>query len=187
MKKISFIIITASCFVITACSVPASARRQEIYSFSKLEKKPRGVFGKKKDVSIQDFRERVMYDEDIIALKEEVEKYISAHPDLTQGIKDSLRQIRVAEGENKEEVALLLGEPDKIEKLGRAAPYAATEKWIYSINKLRAFTIFIVPVAFVHEAYYLYFKNDTLAGIERHYLKQMIKQDITAPGVPTKN
>ena len=48
--------------------------------------------------------------------------------------------------------------------------------WIYKINKMRAFTVFIIPVFFVHESYGLYFKEDVLVGIERHYLNQVVQQ-----------
>lgn len=152
--------------------MPTSASYREIYSFTKEEKKVKSVFGKKQSISIKDFRENEMYEEDMEALKEDVEKYIALHPDLSEAAKNNLRELRVAEGATKEEVKLLLGEPDKI----------SDETWVYKINKLRAITVFIVPVFFVHEGYYLYFKDGVLSGIQRHYPKQVVEQ-VPGPGL----
>lgn len=145
------------------------------------------MIGKGKKVLIKDFRENNMYEEDMAGLNEEVEEYILAHQDLSEEVKFNLRQLKVTEGLTKDEVNLLLGKPDKILKVqSKASQYQATETWIYKINKLRAFNVFIFPVFFVHEGYYLYFKDTVLAGIERHYLKQIVQQG-SAPGVlPSK-
>lgn len=118
-----------------------------------------------------------MYDEDIAALKEEVEKYISSHDGLSEQKKADLRELKVTEGDTKEEVFLLLGEPEKISGAG-----AGKETWIYRINRLRAFTFFIFPYYFAHEAYYLRFENNKLMSIERHYPKQMVHQ-ASGPGI----
>jgi len=133
------------------------------------------MFSKKYE-SIKDFRGIEMYDEDIDALKEEVKEYIVAHPELSDAKKKDLRELKVMQGETKEEVRLLLGSPDKI---------VNPQTWVYKISTWRAFTVFIVPVFFVHEGYYLYFKDDILTGIEKHYLKQLIEQS-AGPGVYEK-
>lgn len=166
MKKIIIFILVVSCAGLTGCSMPAAATQGQIYSFTKKEQKKKGLFVNSYE-SVKDFREIDMYTEDIDALKEEVEKYIAAHPELNEDTKKNIRQLKVAPGQSKEEVLLLLGEPDKI---------SGSDIWIYRINKWRAFTVFIIPVFFVREGYYLYFKDDVLTDIERHYLKQMIRQ-----------
>lgn len=157
--------------------MPTAAKYSQIYSFTREEKKVKGGFGsKRKVVSVKDFREIAMYAEDITALKEEIEKYIVAHPDLSESTKNNLRELKVTAGAAKEEVKLLLGEPDKVTKT------STSEIWIYRINRIRAFTVFIIPVCFVHEGYYLHFKDNALLAIERHSLQQSVHQ-ARAPGI----
>lgn len=122
--------------------------------------------GSKTYVDIKDFRGNERYDEDIAALKEEAEKYIALHPELSEGVKSALRELKVSAGLNTEEVQLLLGRPDN----------TAKDMWVYRISKLRIFTVFIIPVFPVHEGYYLYFKDGVLKTIEKHYLRQTIEQ-----------
>lgn len=177
MEKTPLLIFLLASFFLCGCSLPAAARYGEIYSITRKEEKIEGAFGStKKVVSIKDFRESELYEEDIPALKEEVEEYITAHPDLDGPTKNNLRELKVTEGLNKEEVKLLLGEPDKV------AGKASGEIWIYRINRLRVFTFFIIPLFPVHESYYLRFKDDSLSAIERHSLKQTIRQT-GGPGV----
>jgi len=152
--------------------MPAAAKQGYIYSFTRQEKKNKGLLAKSYE-SIKDFRGIDMYSEDIDALKEDVEKYIASHADLSDEVKSNLRALKVSPGETEEEVVLLLGDPDKITGSGT---------WVYKISRWRAFTLFIVPVFFVHEGYYLYFKDGILEKIERHYLKQMIQQS-AGPGL----
>gem|GEM_PF-2372952 len=171
-KNVVLYILLIFSLAITGCSMPAAAKQGNIYSFTKVEKKKQSLFAKSYE-SVKDFREIEMYTEDIDALKEDVEKYIATHPELSDEIKKNLREIKVTLGETKEEVQLLLGDPDKITGQG---------VWIYRISKWRAFTVFIIPVFFVREGYYLYFKDDVLVDIQRHYLKQMIQQS-PGPGV----
>lgn len=155
---------------IAGCSMPAAAKQGHIYSFTKQTTKGKGFLAKSRE-SVKDFRGIDMYTEDIDALKEEVEQYISDNSGLSDDIKKNLRDIKVAPGENKEQVLLLIGQPDKRD---------GDDIWIYRISKWRAFTVFIVPVMFVREGYYLYFDGDTLVDIERHYLKQTITQSASA-------
>jgi hypothetical protein len=179
-KSTSFPVLILSCLFLSGCSIPSAARYTQLYSLTKEEKKvSSGLGGKRKVVLIKDFRENEMYEEDLAALKEEVEKYIASHPDLSEAAKNNLRALKVAEGATKEEVKLLLGEPDK------ASPGHASEVWIYRISKMRAFSVFIVPVFFAHEGYYLYFKDGVLTAIERHYPKQIVEQG-AAPGINAK-
>jgi len=172
MKKILFSILILFCIYISGCcSIPRVASYKQLYSFAKEEKKIKGSFGKSKIVSIKDFRENEVFDENIIALKEMVEKYISSHTDLNGSTKNNLRELKVTEGAAGEEVKLLLGEPDKVVKTGKKT-YITSEIWIYKINKSSTFTIIFLPVFFGHEEYYLYFKDNVLTLIERHYLEQ---------------
>lgn len=145
------------------------ATYSQLYSITKKEEKKKGAMGStRKIVIINDFRLNEAYDEDIDALKQKAEKYISLHPELSDSVKASLRELKVATGFSREEVELLLGRPDKIVKSG--------EEWVYKINKTRIVTVFIVPVFPVNESYRLYFKDNALMAIERHFLKQVVQQ-----------
>lgn len=138
--------------------------------------------GRSRFVLLRDFRQNDIYEEDIAALKAEVEKYILSHPGLSDAAKENLRQLKVTAGLDKQEVELLLGSPDKLMRVSNKGKYGASEIWIYKINKMRAYTVFIVPVAVMREGYYLYFKDDSLMAIEKHSLRQTIQQN-AAPGV----
>ncbi|MFA4843126.1 MAG: hypothetical protein WC658_04760, partial [Candidatus Omnitrophota bacterium] len=109
MKNLIFLILLAG--FLSGCSMPAVSAQKQLYSFTREEKKVKGVFAKKKSVSVKDFRGVEMYEEDMQALQQEAEEYIAAHPNLSEEIKTNLKQLRVAAGENEEEVKLLLGEP----------------------------------------------------------------------------
>lgn len=182
MKRLLILVLTFSCFYISGCSLPTQATCRQIYSFTKVEKEIKGTLSKKKEIQIKDFRENQMYEEDLAALKQDIEKYISDHVNLSEATKSNLRGLKVAEGAAKEEIGLLLGKPDKILKAVTSGRYNACEIWIYRINKLRAFNVFILPIFFVHEGYYLYFKDDILVGIERHSLQQIVQQS-PGPGI----
>lgn len=175
MKKILVLILILFCIYISGCwSLPRVANYKELYSFTKEEKKIKGGFGsKRKVVLVKDFRGNEMYDENITALKEKVEKYISSRTDLSEPEKNNLRQFRVSEGTTKEEVHLLLGKPDKVIRSDNRVG-AASEIWIYRTNKRSTFTIIVIPVFFTHEGYYLYFKDNVLIAIERHCLQQTV-------------
>jgi hypothetical protein len=183
MKTISVAIIVLLSLGIIGCSMPTVAIQRPLYSFVKEEKRIKGGFmGHKKSITIKDFRGNDAYDEDIAALKAEVEKYISRHPDLSESAKNNLREIKVTQDARDDEVVLLLGKPDKLARVAAGGRYGASEIWIYKISKMRIFTIFIIPVFPVHEGYYLYFKDGALVEIERHYLKQIVQQS-EGPGV----
>ena len=167
---------------IAGCSVPRVATYSHLKSITREETSVKGVFGGAKSVSIYDFRGVERYDEDIEILKEKVEKYISAHPDLNDSEKNNLRELKIAPGSKKEEIELLLGRADKVTK--PSAPIqAASEIWIYNKKKLSAFTVFIFPVFPAHDSYYLYFQDNKLAGIEKHYLEQLLES--TSPADPS--
>jgi len=171
MEKVKVLILILFCVYCCGCfSVPRAADYKELYSFTQKEEKLKGGLGGTGTiVTIKDFRENERYDEEVAALKEEVEKYITSHADLTERAKNNLRELKVTAGATKEEVNLLLGKPDKVIK---NETDAASEIWIYQTGKNSAFTIIVIPVFFTHDGYYLYFENNILTKIERHYLQQ---------------
>jgi len=161
----------------TGCSMPAAAIQRPLYSFTKEVKTSKGGFmSKKKIVTVTDFRGKEAYEEDMEGFQKEAEEYISKHPDLKEAAKDNLRNLRVTQGSGADEVTFLLGKPDKVIRAAGESPYGASEIWIYKINRMQMFTIFILPVFPVHEGYYLYFNDGALVEIERHYLEQVVHQ-----------
>lgn len=177
MKKVLLFILISS-FLVCGCSLPTATTYEHIYSLSRQEKKVKVGMSKKKTVLIKDFRENEMYEEDYTALKDAIEKYIARHPDLSETQKNNLRELKVIEDQTKEEVELLLGEADKISRSGNGR----AETWIYRINRWRAFTLFIIPVFFSQEGYYLRFKDNQLSRIERRHPGKIVHQ-APAPGL----
>lgn len=170
------ILILSLAVFLSGCSMPVSSIQGSLYSFTKEKKKGKGMLASWSAPTVRDFREEEAYEEDMEGLKEDVEEYISRHPDLKESARNDLRELKVSPGAGSEEVILLLGKPDKLINLRGEGRYGASEIWIYKISKLRTFTVFIFPVFPVHEAYYLYLKDGTLLEIERHALKQTVEQ-----------
>lgn len=178
MKKITFFSIMLFLFTLSGCSIPTAKSYSELYSITEVEKTTKhGMGGKRSSTTVTDFREDEVYPEDFTGLKGEAEKYISQHPDLSEQVKSDLRELKVTPGFTKDEVELLLGEPDKASGDGNL--------WIYRINRMRAFTVFIFPVFFAHEGYYLHFQDNRLASIEKHFPRQVIHQ-AEGPGLSSK-
>ena len=74
MKIISVSTIVLVILSMIGCSMPIVAIQRPLYSFTREEKITKGGFmGKKKSITIKDFRGNDAYDEDIEALKTEVE------------------------------------------------------------------------------------------------------------------
>ena len=123
-----YLVIISLCLYVGGCSLPTTVRYEQLYSLTREEKKVKGaMLGKKKAILIKNFRQKQAYEEDIEILKQEVEAYIAGHPDLSEGRKADLRALKVTEGLAKEEVTLLLGEPDKVIKgSSKKAPYQAS-------------------------------------------------------------
>jgi len=170
MKRILFSVLAVTCIYITGCcSIPRVASYKELYSIAKEEKKKKGSFNKSKVVLIKDFRGHEISGQNLAAFKEKVEKYISDHPDLNETAKNNLRELKVTAGTAKEEVKLLLGEPDRVNIDKKDL---TCQTWIYRTDKNSTFTVIFLPVFFGHEEYFLYFKDSALALIERHYLEQ---------------
>ena len=111
------------------------------------------------------------------AIKEEVDKYIAGRPDLNDVTKNNLREFKIADGAAAGDVKVLLGKPDRVIRTGKKT--AASETWIYQTSKSSIFDVLIFPVFWGHEEYFLYFKNNILTRIERHYLKQVFSSDVS--------
>src|SRR3989338_1398435 len=140
MKIISVSTIVLVSLAMIGCSLPTAAIQGPLYSFAREEKRIKSGFGgEKKSITIKDFRGNDAYDEDIAALKEEVEKYIFQHPDLSDAAKNNLREIKVTPGASRNEVVLLLGKPDKLARVSGSGRYGASEIYIYKINKILVF------------------------------------------------
>jgi len=182
MNKRLFLILILFC--IWGCSVPRVAQYTHIYSYTREEKIIKTTLsGKKKFVSVKDFRENERFDEHITALKDKVENFVASNPHLREEAKNNLRELKVMEGSTKTEVELLLGEPDKIiKKEGEVG--SLSETWIYRISKINTFGVFIIPLFFTHEGYYIYFKDNLVTAIERHYLTQTLQA--SDPGMGNK-
>ena len=172
MRKIWLIILGV--LICSGCAVPRTVTYPSITSIYKETTKVKGAFGGNKITEIKDFRENISYEGEIIALKTKAEKFITEHPDLSDAQKSNLRELKVTAGSTKDEIRFLLGEPLEITAPDTDNPYQATELWIYKLGKKDVVTIFILPVFFVRESYYLYFKDNALAAIERRYLESLI-------------
>lgn len=82
------------------------------------------------------------------ALLVKINQYLSAHPDVNNNIKQSLLNLKVCEGMNKEEVKLLLDYEIKVTPTDK---YGADEVWVFQ------------PIKGVNgKIWYLYFKGDIL-------------------------
>jgi hypothetical protein len=180
MRMITVVVFIILLSGITGCSVPVSSVQKPLCSFVKEVKVAKGgMMGKKKIVTLTDFRGNEAYEEDMENFQKTVEEYVAQHPSLSEAAKGNLKNMQVTSGSTKEDVTLLLGKPDKIISPAGKNPYGAEEIWVYSMHKRQAYTVFIMPVFFPRESYCLYFKDGVLLEIERHYLKQVVGQ---APG-----
>jgi hypothetical protein len=172
--NLPLVLVLVSMFTSGCCSIPRTANYKQLYSITKKETKiktKKKFIHKTAVISPKDLRGNEILDEDIDSLKKRIEKYISDHQDLNDLTKNNLREFKITKGSTKEEVNLLLGEPDNLIKRTNKED-AASVIWVYRTNKSSVFTIVFIPVFFSHESYYLYFKNDILTSIERHYLEQ---------------
>lgn len=125
-----------------------------------------------KDKSVnRDFKGKVIHKEYITGLKARVEDYISHHPEINGETKSALTDFKVIKGMTKEQVRLLLGEPEKAQHLNSGNKFRADARWVYAMETLRCVYVVPIPVFFTHDAYHLYFKGDILVGIEEVKLK----------------
>ena len=183
IRRILFSSITFSCLYISGCSVPITTQHGQINAFTdekiKLNSQPDAF------ILVRDFYGNEVGEENRVRLKKDVEKYISTHNSLGDKEKNNLRELKVVPGNTKEEVGLLLGKPFKVLEVNDKTN-KASELWIYRKDKIDAFLIFILPVFFTHDSYYLYFDADKLNTIEEHYIKQAIEASPTGGNTQKK-
>jgi outer membrane protein assembly factor BamE (lipoprotein component of BamABCDE complex) len=185
MKTIYAMFLILLLLGVMGCSVPIAKVQKPLCSFVKEVKTTKGgLMGKKKIVTLKDFRGNEAYEEDMENFQKAAEEYVAQHPSLSETAKNNLKSMQVTDGSTKDEVTLLLGKPDKVISPASKNPYGADEIWVYSLRKMQAYTVFIMPVFLAHESYCLYFKNGVLLEIERHYLRQVVGQ---APGPGLNN
>jgi hypothetical protein len=174
MKRIIFPVLGLLCALILGCSIPMTAKYSQIDTFSsgKTQKKSKfSIF--KPTARPEDFLGNKVNKDDIASAKEKVEKYILAHNDLDEAARNYLRDLKVVRGATAQEVELLLGKPTKIIKSGKNVR-PALEVWVYKTNKASPFRILIIHIFSIKETYYLYFKENILMDIKKHYLKQAV-------------
>lgn len=172
IRRILFSSIIFFCLYISGCSVPVAIQHGQLNAFSEEKIKlnsQTGVF-----ILVRDFYGNEVGEENRERLKKDVEQYISLHSSLDEKEKNNLRELKVVPGNSKEEVDLLLGKPFKVLEANDKTN-KASELWIYRKDKVDTFLIFILPVFFAHDSYYLYFDGDKLNAIEEHYIKQAIE------------
>jgi hypothetical protein len=183
MKMVSITAVIFLLLGITGCSTPVIRPEKSLFSYTKEEKTVKGGFmGKKKIVTLKDFRENEVYEEDMEDFQKLAQEYVAQHPSLSETAKENLKGMQVTCGSTKEEVEFLLGKPDKIISPTGDNPPGAREIWVYSIHKMHAYTVFIIPVFVAHESYWLHFKDGALQEINRHYIKQVVGQS-PGPGL----
>lgn len=99
-------------------------------------------------------------------MKGKVEDYILHHPEIDKETKSSLENFIVVKGMTKEQVRLLLSNPERIQILNSKNKFRTDERWVYIMQGLQAIQIGPVPIYFTHDAYHLYFRGDILTKIE---------------------
>ena len=72
-----------------------------------------------------------------------------------------------------EQTKLLFGEPTRVVKSSHKGKLAL-EVWMYQTNKTAPFRILVFPLFYKNETYYLYFEENVLVDIRKHYLKQAV-------------
>lgn len=102
----------------------------------------------------------------ITNLKSKIKNYISTKLAIDGGIKTALESFKVIKGMSKEEVRLLLGNPERTQVLNPKNKFKADERWVYIMKGLQYVYIGPVPVFFTHDAYHLYFSGEVLIAIE---------------------
>lgn len=174
-----FIIPVVVALCLTGCSIPSSAKYNELFAFTKKERKIKSRFGATA-IDIKDFLGNEAYEEDMDNFKEKAEKYMADNPGLSEAVKNNLRKLKISAGLPEEAARLLLPKPIKVSQTG-----PASETWIYRTRKLQIFSIFIMPLFPAYQSYHFYFKDGVLGEIEWYYLSQSVYQeDAFGPELP---
>ncbi|MDD3374357.1 MAG: hypothetical protein PHY73_01365 [Candidatus Omnitrophica bacterium] len=108
------------------------------------------------DIVINHNRKWISYSRTPYHVRKRIEEYILANPLIEKSIKESLKELKVQKGMDKEQVKLLVGNPTEIEKLS-----GSEELWMFKGDRLKKKEL---------EWYYQWgkmkFKNDRLFEIE---------------------
>jgi hypothetical protein len=103
-------------------------------------------------------------------LKGKIEDYLSHHPEINEETKLALKNCKVTKGLTKEQVKLLLGNPERVQTLSSKNKFKADQRWVYIMEEQKCIYLF-VPIFFTHNAYHLYFRGDILIAIEHVKIK----------------
>jgi len=163
------------CFYISGCSIPITAQHNQLNAFND-EVQQNSRYGR--FILVRDFYGNEVGEENRVRLKRDVEEYISLHGSLGDKEKNDLRGLKIVPGCTKEEVVLLLGKPFKVTE-AKDKTSKGLELWVYRKNRIDNFLVFIIPVFFTHDSYYLYFNGDKLSLIEERYIRQAIATSST--------
>lgn len=167
MKKI---LVLSLCLVLSGCALPGYSRIDSIDCYYDTTDWYRpSLFGTYKSRSVtMDFKDNRIDDKTkyLNDLKDKVEEYLLHHPEITEETKSALMKFSVIEGMIKEQVRLLLGNPEIIQSLNTENKFRSDERWVYISKELTAVQIGPVPIFFTHDADHLYFRGDILIAIE---------------------
>lgn len=156
--------------LLSGCSAPSYRRIDTIncyYDTTEWGHDSLFAIPKSQPVTIDFKNDRINNKETYLAdLKGRVEDYLLRHPEITGETKSALENFKVIEGMTKEQVKLLLGNPERIQSLDSNNKYKADERWVYIMKGLQGVYVGPVPIFLTHNAYHLYFKVDILSGIE---------------------
>jgi len=151
IKLITFI---GLLLLLSGCSAPNYYLRDNI-----------NCYYKDKGINM-DFKGNIIYKEYITNLKGKIEDYISHHPEINEEAKSALKNFKVVKGMTKEQVKLLLGNPERVQTLNSKNKFRADQRWVYIMKESRCVYVVPVPVFFTHDAHHLYFKGDILIAME---------------------
>ena len=151
---IKLITVTGLLLLLGGCSAPNYYLRDNINCYQN----DKGVN--------RDFKGNVILKEYITNLKGKIEDYISQHPEIDEEVKSALKNFKVIKGMTKEQVRLLLGNPERVQTLNSKNKFRADERWVYMMKESRCVYVVPVPIFFTHDAYHLYFRGDILAATE---------------------
>jgi hypothetical protein len=141
-------------FCLSGCAGPRYYQRDNISAYYNLKS------------GNQDFKDNFVESKDITSLKARTKEYIALNPQMNDNIKVALENLKVVPGMSQEQAKFLLGEPDKVQTLGRGNRFKANERWVYKKVDLRCVYVVPLPLFFTNDSFRLYFKDGILAGIE---------------------
>lgn len=171
MKRILSYLFTAGILTIfIGCALPGYSRINSIESYYDTSEWYKPCFfcaDKSRSVTV-DFRNNRIEDKEkyLADLRGKVEEYILRYPETAEETKAALKRFSVITGMTKEQVKLVLGNPEKVQSLNSDNKFKSDERWVYIDKGLTAVQIGPVPIFFTHNANHLYFRDDVLTAIE---------------------